>query len=38
MFESGPGRFSDIAAITPLQFPNAVAVAPADLQAQLDAA
>ena len=38
MFESGPGRFSDIAAITPLQFPNAVAAAPADLQAQLDAA
>lgn len=37
-FESGPGRFSDIAAITPLQFPNAVAAAPADLQAQLDAA
>ena len=37
-FESGPGRFSDIAAIAPLQFPNAVAAAPADLQAQLDAA
>lgn len=37
-FESGPGRFSDIAAIAPLQFPNAVAAAPTDLQAQLDAA
>lgn len=37
-FESGPGRFSDIQSIAPLQFPNQVALAPSDLQAQLDAA
>jgi hypothetical protein len=37
-FESGPGRFSDIESLTPLQFPNKVTTAPADLQAQLDAA
>jgi hypothetical protein len=37
-FESGPGRFGDVEKIAPLQFPNAVAAAPADLQAQLDAA
>lgn len=38
LFESGPGRFSDIASIAPLQFPNQVATAPSDLQVQLDAA
>lgn len=36
-FESGPGRFADIESRAPLQFPDPVA-APADLQAQLDAA
>lgn len=35
-FESGPGRFSDVEAIGPLQFPNQVSNAPADFQAQLD--
>lgn len=37
-FESGPGRFDDVESIVPLQFPNAVAAPPADLQAQLDSA
>lgn len=37
-FESGPGRFNDVEPLAPLQFPNAVASAPTDLQAQLDAA
>lgn len=37
-FESGPGRFNDMEPIAPLQFPNAVAGTPTDLQAQLDAA
>lgn len=37
-FESGPGRFSDIQAMGPLQFPEAVPQVPADLQARLDAA
>lgn len=37
-FESGPGRFNDVQSLAPLQFPNQVATAPADLQAQLDAA
>jgi hypothetical protein len=37
-FESGPERFNDVESLTALQFPNAVAAAPADLQAQLDAA
>ena len=37
-FESGPGRFSDIQALAPLQFPEAAAQVPADLQARLDAA
>lgn len=37
-FESGPNTFSDIQSLAPLQFPNAVTTAPADLQAQLDAA
>jgi hypothetical protein len=37
-FESGPGRFGDVESLAPLQFPNAVTAAPADLQAQLDAA
>ncbi len=36
-FESGPGRFNDIQSLAPLQFPNTVTTAPADLQAQLDA-
>ena len=37
-FESGPGRFSDIQSLAPLQFPAAQAQVPADLQAQLDSA
>lgn len=37
-FESGPGRFNDVQSLAPLQFPSQVATAPADLQAQLDAA
>ena len=37
-FESGPGRFSDIQSLAPLQFPAAVAQVPSDLQARLDAA
>lgn len=37
-FESGPGRFADIVSREPLQFPDPVPAAPADLQAQLDAA
>ena len=37
-FESGPGRFNDVEAIGPLQFPEQIGVAPADLQARLDAA
>jgi hypothetical protein len=37
-FESGPGRFNDIQALAPLQFPEAAAEVPADLQARLDAA
>jgi hypothetical protein len=37
-FESGPGRFNDIEPLAPLQFPEKVGTAPADLQAQLDAA
>src|SRR4051794_21241290 len=37
-FSSGPNTFGDVQPIAALQFPNAVAVPPADLQAQLDAA
>lgn len=37
-FESGPGRFSDIQSLAPLQFPATVAQVPSDLQARLDAA
>ena len=37
-FESGPGRFNDVESLAPLQFPEKVGTAPADLQAQLDAA
>jgi hypothetical protein len=37
-FDSGPNTFGDVQPIAALQFPNAVAAAPADLQAQLDAA
>ena len=37
-FESGPGRFNDVEAIAPLQFPEKVGTAPADLQTRLDAA
>lgn len=36
-FESGPGRFSDVAELATEQFPNQVVV-PTDLQAQLTAA
>jgi hypothetical protein len=37
-FSSGPNTFGDVEQVAPLQFPNAVAAAPADLQAQLNAA
>jgi hypothetical protein len=37
-FDSGPNTFGDVQPVAPLQFPNAVAAAPADLQAQIDAA
>ncbi len=37
-FESGPGRFSDVQSLAPLQFPAAVAQVPSDLQARLAAA
>lgn len=36
-FESGPGRFDDVKALSTVQFPSQVAV-PANLQQQLDAA
>lgn len=37
-FESGPGRFSDVQSLAPLQFPEQKATVPADLQHRLDAA
>ena len=37
-FESGPGRFNDVESLVPLQFPEKVGTAPADLQVRLDAA
>lgn len=37
MFQSGPGRFSDVDELTAQQFPNKIVV-PTDLQAQLTAA